>query len=369
VSAPRHRLVEETAMELHGLGVTPAEQRLYEIVLGHPDRSPAELAALTGLGRTRLRAILQSLADKGLVSITRCRPARVTPAPPDIATEILALRRAQEVSSARLAAAAFCDRVRQPARPGADTPVEIVTGRGAVGDRFHQIQQAARGELLILDKPPYVVEPDGAQHELQRRLQERGVRYRTIYDNDALGPADRMEKLRQLAAGGEEARVLAGLPMKLVIADRRLGLAPHEPVTETAVLLRASALLDGLVTLFETLWARATPLWPHHRRPPERPAGEALGAKDQQLLALLAAGLTDQAVARRLGVAVRTVERRVRHLMDGLDARTRFQAGLRAAGREPAEPQADDERTGGSAPDRESLAPWTSTPPGSTPSR
>ncbi|HET9142856.1 helix-turn-helix domain-containing protein [Actinophytocola sp.] len=322
-------------MELHGLGVTSAEQRLYEVVLGHPDRTLAELADLTGFGRARLRSVLRSLSGKGLVSLTRQRPARVAPAPPDLAIEVLGLRAAQEVETARIAAAAFCARVRQPARPGAP-PVEIVSGRAAVADRFHQLQQIARRELLFLDKPPYVVDPDGAQHELQRRLQERGVRYRTIYADDALGPAERMEKLRQLAVAGEQARVLGGVPMKLVIADRRLGLVPHEvpggpPVTETAVLLRESTLLDGLVTLFDTLWEQATPLW--HDWPPAR-AGEPLSTKDQQLLALLAAGLTDQAIARRLGVALRTVERRVRHMMDGLGARTRFQAGLRAAGRD-----------------------------------
>ena len=60
---------------------------------------------------------------------------------------------------------------------------------------------------------------------------------------------------------------------------------------------------------------------------------DVLSTRDQQLLALLAAGLTDQAIARKLGVALRTVERRVRRLMDGLGARTRFQAGLQAAAR------------------------------------
>jgi DNA-binding NarL/FixJ family response regulator len=60
---------------------------------------------------------------------------------------------------------------------------------------------------------------------------------------------------------------------------------------------------------------------------------DPLSTRDQQLLALLAAGLTDQAIARKLGVALRTVERRVRRMMDGLGARTRFQAGLQAAAR------------------------------------
>ncbi|MFL6141922.1 MAG: LuxR C-terminal-related transcriptional regulator [Labedaea sp.] len=321
-------------MELDTLGVAPAEQRLYEILLRHPERSLPELAGLTGLSTPRLRVLLRALAEKGLLTRTGHRPARFAPSPPDIAVDVLALRRQQEIEQARLAGVAFCDRVRRQVRSTVESPVEVVRGRAAVGHRFRQIQELARRELLILDKPPYVVEAE-PQHALQQELQARGVRYRTIYDRDGLGPAERVEKLRQLAARGEEARVLTAVPMKLVIADRLVGLAPHElPDDETAVLLRACALLDGLVALFEKLWEQATPLWPHHRWAPVRDAGtDPLSTKDQQLLALLAAGLTDQAIARKLGVALRTVERRVRRMMDGLGARTRFQAGLQAAAR------------------------------------
>jgi len=319
-------------MELDSLGVTLAEQQLYEHLLHHPERTRAELVELTGLGDTRLRGLLKSLADKGLLTRTQHRPTRYAPAPPDIAVEVLALRRQQEIEQARLAGVAFCNRMRHTNNSALETPAEVIRGRSAVAHRFRQIQQMARQELLILDKPPYVVESDEEQHLLQQELQQRGVHYRTIYDPDALGPADRVEKLRQLAESGEEARVLDGVPMKLVIADRRMALAPHEhPEDDTAVLLRSSALLDGLVTLFETLWDQATPLWPHHRWPVRDAVPDALSTRDQQLLALLAAGLTDQAIARKLGVALRTVERRVRRMMDGLGARTRFQAGLQAA--------------------------------------
>jgi DNA-binding CsgD family transcriptional regulator len=323
-------------MELDTLGVTHAELRLYEVILHHPDQTLAELGELTSLGATKLRGLLKSLADKGMLTRTAHRPARFAPAPPDIAIEVLALRRQQEIETARLAGVEFCNRVRHTNLAVAESPVDVIRGHATVAHRFRQIQQLARQELLILDKPPYIVDPGGEQHLLQQELQHRGVHYRTIYDRDALGPVDRVEKLRQLAASGEEARVLDDVPMKLVIADHRIGLAPYKQPgdDETAVLVRSSALLDGLVTLFETLWEQATPLWPHHRWPPrDAPAADPLSTRDQQLLALLAAGLTDQAIARKLGVALRTVERRVRRMMDGLGARTRFQAGLQAAAR------------------------------------
>jgi DNA-binding CsgD family transcriptional regulator len=309
-------------MGLDSLGVTHAEQRVYETLLRHGGPTLARLAELTGAGRTQLTGLLKSLEGLGMLSRTADKPARFVPSPPDIAVEVLAARRLEEIARARLAGVSLSTRF--PGESG--SPIQLVRGREAVAHRFHQLQRVARHELLILDKPPYVVEPNGGRHALQRELQARGVRCRTVYDREALDGAGQFDDLKQSTPAGEPARVVTGLPMKLVIVDRRLGLVPYElPAGDHSLLLRSSALLSGLVTLFEGLWERATPLWPG--------AEESLTTDDQQLLALLAAGLTDQAIARKLGVAKRTVERRIRRLMDSLGAQTRFQAGLQAATR------------------------------------
>ncbi len=307
-------------MSLQDLGVTRPEQQVYELLLEHPNLTLVELEERTPVSRGRLRTLLSSLAAQGMVSRSSTRPARFVPAPPEVAVEVLAARRRHEIERARLTGAALASLVRHHA----DAPVELVSGHDAVVQRFQQVQQLARQELLIMDKPPYVGDPR-TQQDLQRRLQARGVRYRTIYDRSALENSDRVSELRQLATAGEQARVCSSVPIKLTIADRRIGLVPHG---QQIMCVHSSFLLDGLVSLFETLWTQAAPLWSNGRH-----AAEVLSDDDQQLLALLASGLTDQAIARKIGVAQRTVERRVRRLMDGLGARTRFQAGLQAATR------------------------------------
>ncbi|MYS64113.1 transcriptional regulator TrmB, partial [Streptomyces sp. SID5473] len=128
---------------------------------------------------------------------------------------------------------------------------------------------------------------------------------------------------REAAAGlGEQSRVLAEVPMVLLAVDRTTALVRDGA---TALVLRPSALLDGVLALGELLWERAVPLVPAAR------GAHGLSDEDGRLLALSASGLTDRAIARRLGVAQRTVERRMRRIMNVLGARTRFQAGLRAA--------------------------------------
>ncbi|WP_322779451.1 response regulator transcription factor, partial [Frankia sp. Cas4] len=57
-----------------------------------------------------------------------------------------------------------------------------------------------------------------------------------------------------------------------------------------------------------------------------RPTGQRL-----EVLRLLAAGMTDEAIARKIGVSTRTIRRQTSEIMDQLDAGSRFQAGILAA--------------------------------------
>jgi DNA-binding NarL/FixJ family response regulator len=57
----------------------------------------------------------------------------------------------------------------------------------------------------------------------------------------------------------------------------------------------------------------------------------AIEPLDLKILALLFAGLTDRAVATQLDISMRTVARRVRHLMDLAGVQTRLQLGRHAA--------------------------------------
>lgn len=68
------------------------------------------------------------------------------------------------------------------------------------------------------------------------------------------------------------------------------------------------------------------------------PAG-ALTEDERRILSLLAVGLSDEAIARQLGIGLRTVQRRVQALLVRLGAGSRFQAGVLAAGRGWWQPQ------------------------------
>lgn len=108
--------------------------------------------------------------------------------------------------------------------------------------------------------------------------------------------------------------------------DRRVAVVPLAGGSkDSIVLVHPSGLLDGLMELFEAYWERAEPLLSEGPDVVEGPSEEEL-----VLVRLLHSGYKDQAIARQLGVSVRTATRRVAALMQRLDAGTRFQAGVKA---------------------------------------
>ncbi|MGH3243568.1 MAG: helix-turn-helix transcriptional regulator, partial [Spirillospora sp.] len=249
---------------------------------------------------------------------------------PDAAVELLATRWQERVTSARVTARALLAELPVDRRHRPEEQVEILFGRDAVAARFDRLQRAARDEVLVLDRPPYAQEPAEPNHS-ELEMLARGVRVRGLYAPEALEMPGALETFRQTAAAGEEARVHVDVPLKLAIADRTTAILPfsgdEREMVDSAFVIHAGNLLDALVRLFELLWDGAIPV-PGHVAGHEIPGETGL---DRQLLALLAAGLKDEAAARQLGVSVRTLNRRVSELMRRLGARTRFQAGLQAA--------------------------------------
>ncbi|GAA2118416.1 hypothetical protein GCM10009759_65690 [Kitasatospora saccharophila] len=205
--------------------------------------------------------------------------------------------------------------------------VELVEGQDALRHRAEQLQLGAQQEILAIDCPPYFDSPTDNPIEFQ--LLARGVECRVLYDAPGLESADKREFVLRCVDAGEQARSLPSVRMKMLVADRRCAMIPlsFEATESTAALwIRPSPLLTALVTCFDLLWERATPL------AADRPRDE-LDDKDRELLAMMAAGAKDAAIARSLGITQRTMTRRIAQLMGELNAQTRFQAGLQAAKR------------------------------------
>jgi DNA-binding NarL/FixJ family response regulator len=323
------------------LDLTPHDQAVYELLVDGPAMTQAELAA-TVTPSVEVASVMASLETKGLVSRIPGSPARFAAVAPELALESLFLEQERKLKQARSYITQLSARFQRSgtSRDPAEL-VEIISGRTAIRQRSEQLQRSAKEQFRGVDKPPYTVDSvdNSDQEPVEAEMLRSGVRYRVIYDTAGLESMHRMRP--DLEAGmslGEEARVLTNAPTKLIIIDDRVAMIPLEPASASLVsmiVVHPSGLLEALCSLFEDLWRRSLPLTlPDLARQmsdpgsPDRPTQEEL-----RLLNLLATGITDDAIAKHLGVSHRTVQRRLRALLDRLDAETRFQAGLQAGRR------------------------------------
>ena len=315
----------------HG-AVTDAEEAVYVDLCGLGPATSTRLAAESGLAHVVVVQALGGLRARGLVRRAGGGPPpRWSAAAPDVALQQVLRDREEEARRLRAGITRLLDgyhRSRGLRDPALGDLVEVVSGREAIADLWLSLLDGAREQVAILDKPPFV-QLDCMGPELV--VLNRGVAVRSVYERATLLQPGKLDEIRTLVTAGEQACTAADLPFKLALVDARWALLPLATGTELsgALVVRPSPLLDALAQTFETHWARSVPVpAPDREREREEPDdGHA------ELLTLLAAGMTDERIARRFGVSARTVQRRVSALMSGLDASNRFQAGIQASRR------------------------------------
>ncbi|WP_406179870.1 helix-turn-helix domain-containing protein [Streptomyces sp. NBC_01006] len=326
------------------LGLEPDDERVYRVLLGLPNSTAELLSDRLLVPRADVDKALSRLVGWGLV--IRSADEQFTAAPPAMALGSLISQRRDGLRMAEQALVTFAEEHRA-AMTGSSINdlIEVVTGVDAIGHRFLQVQHAARTQVRTFITAPFVAVPPD-ENTAEPVALGRGVQFRAILDRAALTePGIVTDAIRSLR-NGVQLRVADRLPMKLVLADADLGLVPLAVTPDGepgAVLLHRSGLLDALDALFETVWLTAHPLVLSGNggagettveRGPEGPTD-----LDRRILALLLAGLTDQAVATQLGVSPRTLQRRLRHLMDMAGVRTRMQLGGHSVRNGWSEPQ------------------------------
>src|SRR5699024_8168734 len=165
---------------------------------------------------------------------------------------------------------------------------------------------------------------------LRAEVMASGREQRSVFPLAVLADTDWRQLAETRARAGEQQRYLEDVPLDfLVVGDAGVLLSDEsEDESESVVrapdmlLVRAPNLQRLFGALFAELWRRADPVH-------DGGAAEA----DLRMLELLALGLKDEAIARHLGLGLRTIRRRVSAMMDEHGVETRFQLGLAVARR------------------------------------
>lgn len=307
-------------------------QRIYGYALRHSPRGPADAAAMAdqlGLPLAEVEAAVTQLTAWRLL---RNQPGRgLVAVPPDLAVNRLLRPMEREIRARRLRIEeqrrrlmAFMPIFEAGLRAHREqAQVELIEGDDDIREVVNELAEQCSWELLI-------AQPGGRQREDE--LEEaaprdiaalrRGVDMRILYQHTARYSRGTHSYVEQVSHLGAQVRTLHDQFSRLLVFDRTAALIPVSDNPHAAALVREPNVVAFMVGSYERLWLSAEPLVAGSGALAEI-ADDLKGT----IVQLLSEGMTDAAVARRLGMSLRTCRRHVAEIMASLDAASRFQAG------------------------------------------
>jgi DNA-binding CsgD family transcriptional regulator/predicted transcriptional regulator len=317
------------------LGLQERAARVWTAMLADPGIGVDALALFLELPEHEVRLSMDVLADLALVRASRQTAGLLVPVAAEAGLAVLIRRREDELVAQQFQIAAHRDRINGDLAVllnGDDRHIEHIVGADAIQSRFEQLAfTVTESADSLLPGATVAAEVLEAARPLDTEVLARGVQMRLLYQEAIRNDAATIGYARDLAALGADVRTAPTLPQRLFLADRRIALVPLDPANPArgAAMVSAPGAIASLIDLFELVWTHAAPL------DVGNPVDVVTGLTDTErdLLTLLAAGVTDESAAKRLGISRRTVSRCMTDLMIRLEASSRFEAGLKAARR------------------------------------
>ncbi|WP_018353307.1 helix-turn-helix transcriptional regulator [Longispora albida] len=165
---------------------------------------------------------------------------------------------------------------------------------------------------------------DPPERVLEENLEvlARGVAQRTLYQHAARANTALQRYVHRVTAAGAQVRTLPEVFGKMIAFDRQIAFLPRPgSPTAGAIVIREPSLVAYLCHTFDTAWSMADPYLPAHR-------GNRMPDDTKEAITrMLADGMKDEQIARRLGMSIRTCRKHIAELMERLGATSRFQFG------------------------------------------
>lgn len=322
---------------LGALGLDRVAEDVYRVMLADRAHGLVDLCRILGLDEQQVRRALDMLFELELVRRSSDHADAWRAVDPKIGLQNLLARQNAELEQrrARIAesqasiATLIAERAAGAGPAEAAAGTERLLGIDAVIARLESLTEAARTEIAGIT--PGAAQPAASLDAARRndaRLLERGVGIREVIQDSCRRDPATAAHARWLTEAGGQVRTAPTLPHRMVLIDARIAFVPLDPVDSAkgALQVMDPGIVGTLLALFDRIWDGAVPFGV-----PAAPGRDGLTAREREILKLLAAGLTDEAVATRLAISDRTVRRAMNDLCERLGAASRFEAGLKAA--------------------------------------
>jgi DNA-binding CsgD family transcriptional regulator len=323
---------------LENFGLDAHADAVYRLMLVRQDRKIEEIARQLGISVKKVAASLDRLTELRLLRRSLdADGGYLMPVTPTVVFQALLhqqqaelLRKQQEFVETQEAVTRLTAEYAALCCTGSRSEFEHIDGWDAVHARLTSLADWCATDCLSLvpggGQSPESLE---ARRVLDQTMLKRGVKVLTVYMASMTNDKATLDYARWLTSIGGQVRTVPTLPLPLMIFDREAAVVARGASTlDTAtVQLGGTAVMSMASALFDVVWTGATPLG-------EEPLREdGATAREREVLRLLAQGATDQVVAKRLALSLRTVRRIMADISDRLGARSRFEIAAKACER------------------------------------
>ncbi|MGW1772878.1 LuxR C-terminal-related transcriptional regulator [Streptomyces sp. NPDC002104] len=209
---------------------------------------------------------------------------------------------------------------------GGANALELVTDPAALQDLIGELVASAESEVLTCH-------PGGGRSTAtlegavvrDEAMLARGVKMRTLYQHTARYSRPTAAYVERVTALGSQVRTVGDGLMRMILVDRHTGLMEVHDDIKAALVVREPNVVHFMVQAFERCWSEAEPFSTTIGPEQARSISDELR---QTIVRLLAEGLEDKVIARRLGMSERTCQRHIAEIMRAVGAKSRFQAGF-----------------------------------------
>lgn len=317
--------------------------RLYAFAIGKQAWSNEEASVHLNLPLAEIESARQQLTEHHLLHATES-DTTVTATPPDVAVATLLADDVRQVHELQLGIAkhrgemlALLPLYREmKAAASEGSHVEVLRDGAMVTRYLSEASRDVANEVLAV-QPTAISNVERAKSSALKDIEllERGVKRKTLRRSRDRDHPPTLHLARELAPYGAEHRTLPILPLRVMIFDRTSALISRPDYNRdfTAIVVHSKDLVVSLAAVFDSIWDAATPMSAEMTEPQNHSDSAGLSSVQSAVLDGMALGLTDEAIASRVGVSVRTCRRHIASIFEYLGADSRFQAGALAAAR------------------------------------
>ncbi|MFG2328486.1 LuxR C-terminal-related transcriptional regulator [Streptomyces sp. NPDC048604] len=320
-------------------GNSDARREIYGLISRNPGGSLEDIAAEARCSRAEAEQLCDELSLLGLLTPASDSPSGyVTVAPEAALIRLFSAEERQTAAHLQLVSkirSGISTLVRDYSRLAEErrdsVEVQILPDPTLVNAFLEDAGSAARSRMRSMHPggpPPEELIDDMLLRD--KEMESRGIRVEALYLRRTAEVPFMAGYLTDAVRPGREARTADYLPLRMILFDDDLAVLPIDPEDsrQGAVAVHGKTLVRSLHALYDYCWYNATP------SPLLQTCGTVdlvLDSQELVIVRMLADGVKDEVIARRLGISSRTLSRTISGLMERLGAQTRFQAALRIA--------------------------------------